>query len=303
MKKVTQSDSKNIDGYDNFEDDYESIMAKPRDTLSRKGNTNQNNDRQNTYGNNFNPRINQHYEAQTGGNYYDTRLNDRRDSNPYQFTYNDNNNNFNNRNNFYGSRNNNDGRRNDSNDSTLVERDWACILQCFFHELKMVGILLRSSNESTLKVDVQMVDVNLRIYKCYTGFVRAFQKLCYSVNFYISRKPIAIIILFRSAFFFYLLQSHSPFRFLNYISMFLCTQTNNEGFPDKNKALHILTKELRDRELKDFYSDSIQECFRMMDVDLKLYRDNCLFSKTLTTCLAQRAEENCADWSEETLVF
>jgi hypothetical protein len=84
---------------------------------------------------------------------------------------------------------------------------------------------------------------------------------------------------------------------------FLSPQTNNEGFPDKHKALHVLTKELRDRELKDFYTDSIQECFRMMDLEPKLHRDNCLYSKNLITCLAERAKMNCADWDGESVIF
>lgn len=127
MKKVTQSDAgegKNYEEYENFESDYETSNHKERN--SRRDY----NDRPNTYGNNFNPRINQHYEPQqTGGNF---NANDRRD--PYQHA---DNNNFNNRNNFYGNSNNhNDSHR--SNSSSNHERDRACILQCFFEELKMV---------------------------------------------------------------------------------------------------------------------------------------------------------------------
>lgn len=136
MKKVTQSDSdtKNYDEFENFDNDYE-MPSNHRDA-DKAGNSRRNNNERpsNTYGNNFNPRINQHYDAQTGGNYNDPRTNDRRDANPYQLTYNDNNN-VNNRNNFYGSQNHNDGRRNDSTD---LKHDRACVLQCFFQELKMV---------------------------------------------------------------------------------------------------------------------------------------------------------------------
>lgn len=125
MKKVTRSDSesKNYDEYENFENDYET-------TNHREGSSRQNqNHRLNTY---FNPRINQRYDAQTGGNNNEPKATNRRDSNPYQSTYND-----------YvmiqQNRNHNDGRRNDSNDSNLKhERDRACILQCFFQELRMV---------------------------------------------------------------------------------------------------------------------------------------------------------------------
>ena len=78
---------------------------------------------------------------------------------------------------------------------------------------------------------------------------------------------------------------------------------NQEGYPDKNHVSNILTKQLRDKDLKNFYIDSIQECFRMINLDLKLLRDNCLYSKNLITCLAERAKMNCADWNAETVIF
>lgn len=83
--------------------------------------------------------------------------------------------------------------------------------------------------------------------------------------------------------------------------MFDFFQTNNEGFPDKHKALHVLTKELRDHELKDFYTDSIQECFHMIDLEQR--RDKCQYSKNLITCLTERAKSNCADWNGNTVIF
>ncbi|XP_055619284.1 general odorant-binding protein 71 [Toxorhynchites rutilus septentrionalis] len=43
--------------------------------------------------------------------------------------------------------------------------------------------------------------------------------------------------------------------------------TNNEGFPDKHRVIHVVTKDLRDNELRDFYIDSIQECFHMIAVE------------------------------------
>ena len=69
--------------------------------------------------------------------------------------------------------------------------------------------------------------------------------------------------------------------------------------------MHVLTKELRDRELKDFYTDSIQECFHMINInaDPKLHRDNCLYSKTLIMCLADRAKMNCTDWDANSVFF
>lgn len=127
MRRVTHSDSEGSsnDEYENFEDDYGTRE-------SGKGSV----DRSNTFvGRNSQSRINQHYDPQTGGNYYDPRANDRRDANPYQSTYNGNHH-VNGRNNIHSSRNHNDGRRNDSH--LQQEKDRACILQCFFQELKMV---------------------------------------------------------------------------------------------------------------------------------------------------------------------
>lgn len=78
--------------------------------------------------------------------------------------------------------------------------------------------------------------------------------------------------------------------------------TNTEGFPDRHKVLHVITDEIRDRELKDFYSDSIQECFAVMELDNK--REKCQFSKNLVTCLTERAKTNCDDWNDdENLLF
>lgn len=129
-----ESGSKNYDEYDNFESGSETSSYNER---SNKRNNN-NNDRLNTYGNNFNSRVNLQYDPKTGGNYNEQRSNDRADISSYQSssTYNDNNN-SNNRN---SNRNYSDDRRNDSGSDAGFrnERERACILQCFFQELKMV---------------------------------------------------------------------------------------------------------------------------------------------------------------------
>lgn len=78
--------------------------------------------------------------------------------------------------------------------------------------------------------------------------------------------------------------------------------TNNEGFPDKHRVLHVITKDLRDNELRDFYTDSIQECFHMVGMDTKL-KDKCDYSMKFVTCLADRGRANCNDWDTETIVF
>lgn len=85
---------------------------------------------------------------------------------------------------------------------------------------------------------------------------------------------------------------------------FLYEQTSDDGFPDKHKALQVLTKDLRERELQEFYSDSIKECFHMMETNNQEFRrDSCLYSKSLLTCLAERARTNCADWDGEKVIF
>ncbi|XP_062562362.1 general odorant-binding protein 71-like [Armigeres subalbatus] len=78
--------------------------------------------------------------------------------------------------------------------------------------------------------------------------------------------------------------------------------TNNEGFPDKHKVLHVVTKDLRDFDLRDFYTDSIQECFHMISMDNKL-KDKCDYSMKFVMCLADRGQANCNDWDNETIMF
>ncbi|KAG5677301.1 hypothetical protein PVAND_007070 [Polypedilum vanderplanki] len=80
--------------------------------------------------------------------------------------------------------------------------------------------------------------------------------------------------------------------------------TNDEGFPDRNRMISVLTKQLRDKELKDFYVDSIQECSRMVSLDEpKVQRDSCFYSKNLIICLTERAKMNCVDWNTDTVLF
>ena len=129
MKETTSEsdDAKNYQEYENFGDDEDEARRNGEGSVTYGALNHQNHNYQ-------------RYDASphSGGNYNDPRTSyDRRDQNPYQSTYNNDNNNL--RNNFYGSRGFNDGRRNSSNDSNLKhERDRGCILQCFFQELKMV---------------------------------------------------------------------------------------------------------------------------------------------------------------------
>ncbi|XP_058458044.1 general odorant-binding protein 71 [Malaya genurostris] len=78
--------------------------------------------------------------------------------------------------------------------------------------------------------------------------------------------------------------------------------TNNDGFPDKHKVLHVITKDMRNSELRDFYIDSIQECFHMISMDNQL-KDKCDFALRFVSCLADRSQANCNDWENETIIF
>lgn len=119
MNKVTRSDphSKNLDEYDNFESGYEK---------------DQEHSQRNSKGSSYGSRSN----SGSVGNYDNRRVNEGGDSNSYQFSYGGDPN-FNNRNNSSNNRNSHDGRQNSSNNATL-EKEKACILQCFIQELKMV---------------------------------------------------------------------------------------------------------------------------------------------------------------------
>lgn len=59
--------------------------------------------------------------------------------------------------------------------------------------------------------------------------------------------------------------------------------------------LHTLLKNVRERELQTFITDSIRECFRVIEINQ--VKDKCEFSKNLATCLTDRGQANCDDWN------
>uniref|UniRef100_A0A182J4Y9 Odorant-binding protein 29 n=1 Tax=Anopheles atroparvus TaxID=41427 RepID=A0A182J4Y9_ANOAO len=75
--------------------------------------------------------------------------------------------------------------------------------------------------------------------------------------------------------------------------------TNADGFPEQHKVMHVITKDIRERELREFYVDSIQECFRMIGMDSRL-KDKCDYSMRFVTCLTDRFQSNCDDWDIDT---
>lgn len=82
-------------------------------------------------------------------------------------------------------------------------------------------------------------------------------------------------------------------------------QTNNDDYPDKHKVLNVLAKDIRERDLREFYYDSIQQCFHMIDVMDNHHRkkDKCLFTQSIVTCLTERARANCEDFMDDGMMF
>lgn len=69
--------------------------------------------------------------------------------------------------------------------------------------------------------------------------------------------------------------------------------------------INVLTRNIRDAELKQFYVDSIEECFYMI-AHMDTYRrqkDKCETSLTIAHCLSQRAKANCDDFSEASMIL
>ncbi|XP_049539069.1 general odorant-binding protein 71 [Anopheles darlingi] len=79
--------------------------------------------------------------------------------------------------------------------------------------------------------------------------------------------------------------------------------TDSNGLPERHKVLHVITRDIRNRELRDFYVDSIQECFHMLGLDPRL-KDKCDYAMRLVTCLTDRFQSNCSDWEmDSTAMF
>nr|QYL00029.1 OBP1 [Eupeodes corollae] len=76
---------------------------------------------------------------------------------------------------------------------------------------------------------------------------------------------------------------------------------NNDDYPDKHKFTYILTKDIRDRELRAFYTDTIQECFHYVGTQRR--KDKCQFSREIIHCMTEYAKSNCDDWQDHSLIF
>lgn len=88
--------------------------------------------------------------------------------------------------------------------------------------------------------------------------------------------------------------THCLFRELNVL--------NNEDYPDKHKIYYVLTRNVRNTDIREFFSDSIHECFQLLEQEKR--RDNsCDYSKNLLNCMVQYAKANCDDWDDHSLMF
>ncbi|XP_050322793.1 odorant-binding protein 59a [Bactrocera neohumeralis] len=76
---------------------------------------------------------------------------------------------------------------------------------------------------------------------------------------------------------------------------------NSDDYPDRYKVQYGLTRDLRDRELRNFYTDTIQDCFQYLESQRR--RDKCHYSRDLINCMTEYAKVNCDDWQEFNVVF
>ncbi|XP_054738921.1 odorant-binding protein 59a [Anastrepha obliqua] len=76
---------------------------------------------------------------------------------------------------------------------------------------------------------------------------------------------------------------------------------NSDDYPDRYKVQYGLTRDMRDRELRNFYTDTIQDCFHYLESQRR--RDKCHYSRDLINCMSEYAKVNCDDWQEFNMVF
>ncbi|XP_053609963.1 uncharacterized protein Obp59a [Plodia interpunctella] len=71
----------------------------------------------------------------------------------------------------------------------------------------------------------------------------------------------------------------------------------DNGMPDKYLVTHVLTKDVKNEDLRDFLQESIEECFQILDNENT--EDKCEFAKNLMLCLSEKGRSNCDDWKDD----
>ncbi|XP_060803458.1 general odorant-binding protein 71 [Amyelois transitella] len=71
----------------------------------------------------------------------------------------------------------------------------------------------------------------------------------------------------------------------------------DSGMPDKYLVTHVLTKDVKNEDLRDFLQESIEECFQILENENT--EDKCDFAKNLMMCLSEKGRSNCDDWKDD----
>jgi len=79
---------------------------------------------------------------------------------------------------------------------------------------------------------------------------------------------------------------------------------DSNGQPDRRKVSYLLTKDIRDRALRNFYMDTVQQCFRYLEQSRYQNNNKCGQSRELIKCMSEYAKAQCDDWEEHSnLIF
>ncbi|XP_016991770.2 odorant-binding protein 59a [Drosophila rhopaloa] len=73
---------------------------------------------------------------------------------------------------------------------------------------------------------------------------------------------------------------------------------DGNGMPDRRKVSYLLTKDLRDRELRNFFTDTVQQCFRYLENIGRNRHNKCAVARELVKCMSEYAKAQCEDWEE-----
>ncbi|XP_001960777.4 odorant-binding protein 59a, partial [Drosophila ananassae] len=73
---------------------------------------------------------------------------------------------------------------------------------------------------------------------------------------------------------------------------------DGNGMPERRKVSYLLTKDLRDRELRNFFMDTVQQCFRYLETGGRGRQNKCVVSQELVKCMSEYAKAQCEDWEE-----